>query len=566
MGGGRRDRARRGKKPAEESLPAPLQPGLQCNAASAKTPGGKQTYLAKLIRSVNKQVLEAKLPQWFIDGPTDASARQAAKWRPGKNFRDWSNISGSALLLAMLQPNLYGIKNAKSVSHAFAADRDWHLRMLTFISPNKQTSSIGINNRRTNVIEGLLNYFADQPEHASLHEDLHRAWQLMTRALWLVDPRFELLHDEQTKQALLLQERIEDDEWWTSKEQALTDEAARRCSEEAREEAAASRKLAEQTEPAALDGALVVLSSATSDLAPGQFVQSRQPGDGADIDANLSYLVVRDLRLPEAIGYTTLLLLSTKLPAWFLNGPTYKSVQKAAAQDGCHIDVPGWTHATASALALAMMDPAKYDIIGPPLFLAVCESERGACTEKWSFIADSHQSASTTNRSYLVWALLAYCKSNGAHSVAAALERSLELMCRSLRVIDPHGELTHSQQVKRAVACETPVEDDAHWSKLEPGLVLKYKQGWREDADDWMSEECDRLFQLMSPHLKAFADGLEPGGEISGLTYNLMRSWLPGEGFSSTKKGASSMMKRLWGRAEAQLFDWGFRTPGASDP
>ena len=75
------------------------------------------------------------------------------------------------------------------------------------------------------------------------------------------------------------------------------------------------------------------------------------------------------------------------------------------------------------------------------------------------------------------------------------------------------------------------------------------------------SEECDRLFEMMLPQLRCFAEEYQGGAPVTELTYGLMRSWLPGEGFSSKKKGPSAMLKRLWVKAEKQLIEWAAASP-----
>ena len=87
----------------------------------------------------------------------------------------------------MLSPEQYGI-DAASVALGIETDQEWYRDALIFISTAKQKSSVGINNRRTNIIEGLLNHCADLPEHDKLHQLLHRAWQVMYRALRFARP------------------------------------------------------------------------------------------------------------------------------------------------------------------------------------------------------------------------------------------------------------------------------------------------------------------------------------------------------------------------------------------
>ena len=120
----------------------------------------------------------------------------------------------------MLSPEQYGI-DADSVARGIETDQEWYRDALIFISNAKQKSSVGINNRRTNIIEGLLNHCADLPEHDKLHQLLHRAWQVMYRALRFARPADELAHDLQVADALDVLEPIDDDAWWLEQEEAM---------------------------------------------------------------------------------------------------------------------------------------------------------------------------------------------------------------------------------------------------------------------------------------------------------------------------------------------------------
>jgi hypothetical protein len=60
--------------------------------------------LRQMIAQLNKELLASDLPEWFRTGPSDRKAREAAKFVPGKRFRDWntphvSYCSGSAKML-----------------------------------------------------------------------------------------------------------------------------------------------------------------------------------------------------------------------------------------------------------------------------------------------------------------------------------------------------------------------------------------------------------------------------------------------------------------------------------
>lgn len=68
-------------------------------------------------------------------------------------------------------------------------------------------------------------------------------------------------------------------------------------------------------------------------------------------------------------------------------------------------------------------------------------------------------------------------------------------------------------------------------------------------SDPWVEEELERLFKLAKPHVQAYRDR---GGKRLDMSYPVIRSWLPDQGFSSTKKGASKMLQRLWPKLDAE--------------
>ena len=142
-----------------------------------------------------------KLPAWFLNGPTNLTARHAAKWQPGQPYRDWNNATGSALLLTMLQPSKYDISDAPSLSQAFAKDTEHILQKLVRVPNTRQKSGRGINNWRTNIIEGLLNHFAEG-EKTQLATKLQRAWELMYRGFEIADPHYKDSHEKHIRKAL----------------------------------------------------------------------------------------------------------------------------------------------------------------------------------------------------------------------------------------------------------------------------------------------------------------------------------------------------------------------------
>ena len=549
------------KQPGNQSASERSQPAY----ANRGKHGG--SHLRPLIKKVVNQLLRAELLPWFTGGPTDAAARRAAKWAAGKNFQDWSNVAGSALVLAMLQPDVFDIWYAPSLSQAFDSDREWWLESLTFISPSKQRSSRGINNRRTNILEGLLNHFAELSAYSGLHNNLHRAWQLMSRALWLVDPELELAHTEQVKRCLSVNKPINDDDWWRDTVQCLTDQAAECARKLALEEALETKDSSSPVQSSVLEKQTSAGESAKIDEPPlvkDENHKYETERDSARVDREDVVLVKKplldlaDLPLSGVIAYANLLFVSAKLPQWFLADPSSASAKLAAQGDDVFNDVPGWTHSSASAVILAMLEPAKYGIPAPSLFLPLDAADRDWYLENYTGISSSKKSGHNSSRTLLLKGLLSFFSGDRSYQeLAAALRRSLELMIRCIMIIDPCNELDHRQQVQQALICTDAIEDDNAWSTISKELEQKTKQEWRVEAELWGKQECDRLFAIMLPQLRSFAEEHQPGSPVTRLTYSLMRSWLPGEGFSSKKKGPSAMLKRLWVKAENQLIEWG---------
>ena len=500
-------------------LPRPHNPPVKSSSSGLT--------LRRLIKKVNEQILEAELPGWFTKGPTDASVRKAAKWAPNKKFQDWQNLPGSALWLAMLMPARFGISSARPVSEAFdIADREWIVGKLSYISPSRQRSGHGMNNRRANIIEGLLNYFADLPSYTRLHSELHRAWELMYRALRLLDPALELTHDEQVELALWDSSKDMDDDQWRRTEQDLFEQSIHSQRNPAREDA-------------------LQMANAPTAAAPPPPPPPALP-------------IPQDRRLPSVIAHANSLFIASELPEWFLSGPSNTDL-KLQGQDDNVFKVPGWTQVTASAVILAMIDPNKFGILAPSILstLQLCDADKEWQFERWTGVSKQKHSAFNVSRKHLLQAFLNYFSHDVRHEeLVAALRRSLELMIRSFTILNFVDGLDHDEQVQRALACEEAIEDDEAWCTLSQRAEQKWKDECREEADLWASEESDRLFAVMLPRLRDFAAQRQPGKISAGLTPNLIRSWLPGEGFSTGKKSGSALISRLRIKADVQLHEW----------
>ena len=99
--------------------------------------------------------------------------------------------------------------------------------------------------------------------------------------------------------------------------------------------------------------------------------------------------------------------------------------------------------------------------------------------------------------------------------------------------------------------CNEAVHDDATWSHRVDELEEEWRQQCRSEAEPWNEEECDRLFRKLYIELQSY---VVQGGQRENITYGVLRSWLPGEGFSASRKAVT--LKRLWARVERQLDEW----------
>ena len=164
-------------------------------------------------------LLKAERPSWFVNGPTDLLARHHA----GKDdvYTDFGNCTGSSLFLAMLTPERFGIYDTDSIDRAFREDcRKSMIDKLSYISPAKQKSGRGINNRRCNIIEGLLNHFNSSWQYTQ-HFALQRAWEIMYRGVLFADPNDELTHEEQIRGAITTLFPLDNDDLWESEERRI---------------------------------------------------------------------------------------------------------------------------------------------------------------------------------------------------------------------------------------------------------------------------------------------------------------------------------------------------------
>ena len=92
---------------------------------------------------------------------------------------DACNLAGSALMLAMMEPEAFGVPGGPKLT-IFGQPPPYGVISL---SGRRPQSSRGPDNRRTNIIEGLLNYWQDDPSSQDLRQALRHAWYVTSVAL-----------------------------------------------------------------------------------------------------------------------------------------------------------------------------------------------------------------------------------------------------------------------------------------------------------------------------------------------------------------------------------------------
>ena len=110
--------------------------------------------LHDIVVQINDKLQTQGLPEWLIHA-TDKDLKKRAQDRG--EYDDMMNEPGSCLFLAMLTPQQFGI-DATPLFPLLQND------YLLVISYTKSRSGKGIDNRRTNCIEALLNDLKSEDE------------------------------------------------------------------------------------------------------------------------------------------------------------------------------------------------------------------------------------------------------------------------------------------------------------------------------------------------------------------------------------------------------------------
>ena len=143
-------------------------------------------------------------PIEFFSDLTDASLRHLAEYNPARGHGDEreadpSNCAGSALLLAMVFPRIYGIETAPPLRIFGSPPPDW----MSHIASRRPQSGKGVDNRRHNVWEALLDHWQDAEPMVRERDLLVRTLCGMKVAIDLViDPENIKLVWELPRQAL----------------------------------------------------------------------------------------------------------------------------------------------------------------------------------------------------------------------------------------------------------------------------------------------------------------------------------------------------------------------------
>merc|ERR1719460_847707 len=114
----------------------------------------------------------------------------------------------AVLMLAMLLPDRFGVPGAPALN-IFGVPPPMTVLQ---ISSHRARSSVGADNRRTNAIEGLLNYWKDVDE--PIRPMLLETWVLVGRAVEIADPFHRLLIKGFARKCFAVPNAVLDDGWF----------------------------------------------------------------------------------------------------------------------------------------------------------------------------------------------------------------------------------------------------------------------------------------------------------------------------------------------------------------
>ena len=130
--------------------------------------------IRELVQGLNKCFQSpSDRPSWMLH-PTDENLRAAGRYERVRG-KDWGNLAGSILMLLLLSPQKHGLRDSTPLNIFRDADATV-LSQRQYCIPR---SGKGIDNRRTNVVEALLNYWQDATDVKAqrLRMELFTAWK-----------------------------------------------------------------------------------------------------------------------------------------------------------------------------------------------------------------------------------------------------------------------------------------------------------------------------------------------------------------------------------------------------
>ena len=135
--------------------------------------------MCKLVSALNTCVR----PQWANAWVTDASLRAEGGKYLNPDRPDHGNTAGSMLLLAMLAPETYGVPGTEPLIIFGSPPPE----TLMHIDKKRSRSGKGVDNRRTNAVEGLCFHFESTGD-SRMHDLLEEAWGAVAWAWSVLDP------------------------------------------------------------------------------------------------------------------------------------------------------------------------------------------------------------------------------------------------------------------------------------------------------------------------------------------------------------------------------------------
>lgn len=183
--------------------------------AQSRTPDS--SVIHRLVKEINTDLLRFAIPRWLSEAD-DRELKMRGAYQTGGfqagGYDDYGNHAASSLFLLMLLPRKYGI-DAPSLYPRMSADS-----RIEYISPVAMSSGRGIDNRRGNCVEAMLNCLNLQ---SKLRQTLQAAWKHAAR-IWLLEEAMQCRAPngvgywvDSDRRAKLIADSffpVESEEWW----------------------------------------------------------------------------------------------------------------------------------------------------------------------------------------------------------------------------------------------------------------------------------------------------------------------------------------------------------------